>query len=76
MLKTVIQFRMESSERHGETEKFIFLRNSIELNCSMKKEEIASDPDRTAAFVQSYRYVSFSKLWEDSEYTTELGDLD
>jgi len=72
LLNAVTQFRKEGSERYGETEKLIFLRDGIELNHPVKNDKTASDSDRTVAFVQGHRYASFSKLRENPECTTEL----
>jgi hypothetical protein len=76
LLDAVTQFRKEGSERYGETEKVIFLRDDIELDYPVKNDKTASDSDRTVAFVQGHRYVSFSKLRKNPEYTTELEDSD
>jgi len=76
LLDAVTQFRKEDSERHGETEKVIFLRDGIELDRPVKNDETTSDSDRTVAFVQGHRYVSFSKLQGNPDYTTELEDSD
>lgn len=76
LLDAVIQFRKQDSERHGETEKVIFIQDGIELDHPVKNDKTASDSDRTVAFVQGHRYVSFSKLRENPEYTTELEDID
>ena len=76
LLDAVTQFRKEGSERYGETEKVIFLRDDIELDHPVKNDKTASDSDRTVAFVQGHRYVSFSKLRKNPEYTTELEDSD
>jgi hypothetical protein len=38
----------------------------------VKNHNTPRDSDRTVAFVQGHRYVSFSKLRENPEYTTEL----
>jgi len=76
LIDAVTQFRKEGSERYGETEKVIFLRDGIELNHPVKNDKTASDSDRTVAFVQGHRYVSFSKLQNNPEYTTELEDSD
>lgn len=51
LLDAVTQFRKEGSERYGETEKVIFLRDGIELNRPVKNDKTASDSDRTVAFV-------------------------
>ena len=75
LLDAVTQFRKEDSERHGETEKVIFLRDGIELDRPVKNDKTASDSDRTVAFVQGHRYVSFSELRENPEYTTQLEDV-
>lgn len=72
--EAVEQLREEGSERYGETQKVIFLQDGIELEYSVKNDKTASDSDRTVAFVQGHRYVSFSKLQESPEYTTELED--
>lgn len=64
--------REEESERYGETQKVIFLQEGIELDGAVKNDKTASDSDRRVAFVQGHRYVSFSKLQESPEYTTEL----
>ena len=50
----------------------IFLREGEELSQPIKNDKTASDSDRTVAFVQGHRYVSFSKLQQNPEYTTEL----
>ena len=76
LLEAVTQFRKESSERYGETEKVIFPQDSIELDHPVKNDKTASDSDRTVAFVQGHRYVSLSKLRENPEFTTELEDSD
>jgi len=52
LLDAVTQFRKEGSERHGETEKVIFLRDGIELDHTAKNDKTANDADRTVAFVQ------------------------
>jgi hypothetical protein len=72
LLETVKQLREEESERYGETQKVIFLQEGIELDGAVKNDKTASDSDRRVAFVQGHRYVSFSKLQESPEYTTEL----
>jgi hypothetical protein len=64
------------SERYGETEKVIFLQEGIELDRPVENDKTASDSDRTVAFVQGHRYVSFSKLQQNPEYTTELEETD
>jgi hypothetical protein len=76
LLDAVTQFRENSSERHGETEKVIFLQGGIGLDRPVKNDKTASDSDRTVAFVQGHRYVSLSKLRKNPEYTTELEDTD
>ena len=76
LLDAVRQFRKEESERYGETEKVIFLQDGIELDRPVKNNKTASDSDRTVAFVQGHRYVSFSKLQDGPEHTTELEDSD
>lgn len=76
LLDTVQKLRDTGSERYGETEKIIFLQDGIELNQRAENDKTASDSDRTVAFVQGHRYVSFSKLQENPKYTTELEDSD
>ena len=41
---------------------------------AMKNDKTASDSDRTVAFIQGHRHVSFSKLRKSTEYTIELED--
>ncbi len=72
LLDAVEQLHAEGSERYGDTEKVIFLREGEELSQPIKNDKTASDSDRTVAFVQGHRYVSFSKLQQNPEYTTEL----
>jgi len=72
LLDAVEQLHAEGSERYGDTEKVIFLREGQKLSQPIKNDKTASDSDRTVAFVQGHRYVSFSKLQENPEYTTEL----
>lgn len=72
LLEAVNQLDEEDSERYGETEKVIFLRDGIELDRPVENDKTASDSDRTVAFVQGHRYVSYSKLRENLTYTTEL----
>ncbi len=74
--EAVEQLREEKSERYGETQKVVFLRDGEELDRPVKNDKTASGSDRTVAFVQGHRYVSFSKLRENPEYTTELEDSD
>ncbi|MDS0255936.1 hypothetical protein [Haloarcula argentinensis] len=76
LLDAVTQFRKKGAERYGETEKVIFLQDGIELDHPVTNDKTASDSDRTVAFVQGHRYVSFSKLRESPEYTTELEESD
>ena len=76
LLDTVATLRNMGSERYGETEKVIFLQEGIELDRPVENDKTASDSDRTVAFVQGHRYVSFSKLQQNPEYTTELEELD
>ncbi|WP_158855030.1 hypothetical protein [Halorhabdus sp. CUG00001] len=76
LLDAVTQFRKEESERYGETEKVIFLQDGIKLDHPVKNDKTASDSDRTVAFVQGHRYVSFSKLRGNPDYTSELEDSD
>jgi len=76
LLDTVATLRNMGSERYGETEKVIFLQEGIELERPVENDKTASDSDRTVAFVQGHRYVSFSKLQQNPEYTTELEELD
>jgi len=54
----------------------VFLWDGEELDRQVKNNKTASGSDRTVAFVQGQRYVSFSKLRENPEYTTELEDSD
>ena len=61
-------------ERYGEAEKVIFLQDGIELDYPVRNDKTASDSDRTVAFVQGHRYVSFKKLRGNPDYTTELED--
>jgi len=42
----------------------------------VKNDKTASDSDRTVSFVQGHRYVPFSKLRANPDYTTELEDSD
>jgi len=72
LLSAVEQLHIEGSERYGETQKVIFLDDGIELDRPVENDKTASDSDRTVAFVQGHRYVSFSKLQDNPEYTTEL----
>jgi hypothetical protein len=74
LLEAVTKLRSRGSERHGEMEKVIFLDEGIELGSPVKNDKTASDSDRTIAFVQGHRYVSFSKLRENPKFTTELED--
>jgi hypothetical protein len=74
LLEAVAQLREEGSERYGETQKVIFLQDGIELRHAVENDKTASDSDRTVAFVQGHRYVSFSKLQEEPSYTSELED--
>lgn len=74
LLAAVEHFHREDSERYGETEKVIFLRDGEELEHPVKNDKTASDSDRTVAFVQGHRYVSFSKLKQSPNYTSELED--
>lgn len=74
LLAAVEHFHSEVSERYGETEKVIFLRDGEELEHPVKNDKTASDSDRTVAFVQGHRYVSFSKLKQNPNYTSELED--
>lgn len=76
LIEAVTQFRKEGSERHGEAQKVIFLQDGIELDRSVENDKTASDSDRTVAFVQGHRYVSFSELQENPKYTTELESTD
>jgi spore cortex formation protein SpoVR/YcgB (stage V sporulation) len=76
LLDTVATLRNMGSERYGETEKVIFLQEGIELDRPVENDKTASDSDRTVAFVQGHRYVSFSKLQQNPEYTTELEETD
>jgi len=70
--RAVEQLHDEGSERYGETQKVIFLEDGIELNSSIENDKTASDSDRTVAFVQGHRYVSFSKLQQNPEFKTDL----
>ena len=72
LLEAVTNFRKEGSERYGEREKVIFLQDDVEIDHPVENDKTASDSDRTVAFVQGHRYVSFSKLRENPAYTTEL----
>ncbi|MBX0297067.1 hypothetical protein EGH23_19500 [Halomicroarcula sp. F27] len=72
LLAAVTQFQEDGSERHGETEKVIFLDDDIEIDRPVTNNKTASDSNRTVAFVQGHRYVSFSTLQTNPEYTTEL----
>lgn len=72
LLSAVEGLRRDDSERYGETQKVIFLRDGIELDRAIVNDKTASDSDRTVAFVQGHRYVSLSKLRESPEHTTEL----
>lgn len=76
LFDAVTRFRKEGSERHGETEKVVFLQDGIELDRSVRNDKTASDSNRAVAFVQGHRYVSFAKLRENPVYTTELEDSD
>lgn len=76
LLDTVATLRNMGSERYGETEKVIFLQEGIELDRPVENDKTASDSDRTVAFVQGHRYVSFSKLQQNPKYTTELEETD
>ena len=76
LLEAVTQFRKEGAERYGETEKVIFLQDDIDLDRSVENDKTASDSDRTVAFVQGHRYVSFSELRMNPKYTTELERTD
>jgi len=49
---------------------------TFQLNSRIKNDKTANDSARTVAFVRGHRYVSFSKLRENPEYTTELEDSD
>lgn len=74
-LHKAIQVLYESdSERFGEAQKVIFLKKGFELDRPITNDKTASDSERTVAFVQGHRYVSFSKLQDKPEYTTELED--
>jgi hypothetical protein len=53
-----------------------FLRDGIEPYHPVKNDKTARDSDRTVAFVQGHRYVSFSELRENPDYKTELEDSD
>lgn len=75
LLDVVDQLREEKSERYGETQKVIFLRDGKELNQAVENDKTATESDRTVAFVQGHRYVSFSKLQNSPKYTTELEEL-
>lgn len=75
LLKAVEQFHEEGSERYDETQKVIFLQEGIELNHPVENDKTASDSDRTVAFVQGHRYVSFSELQENPTNTTELEEM-
>lgn len=72
LLEAVRQFRREGSERYSETQKVIFLQDGIDLERPIKNDKIASDSERTVAFVQGHRCVSLSKLRTNPEYTTAL----
>lgn len=72
LLDAVNQLHQEGAERYGEMQKVIFLGEGEELTSPVKNDKTATDSDRTVAFVQGHRYVSFSKLQESPEYTTEL----
>ncbi|MFC4407907.1 hypothetical protein [Haloarchaeobius iranensis] len=76
LLDAVEQFREQNAERYGETEKVLFLEEGIELDRPVVNDKTARDSDRRVAFVQGHRYVSFSKLRENPEYTTALEDGD
>lgn len=70
--ETVKRLRKADSQRYGETQKVIFLQDDAELDHQVTNDKTASDSDRTVAFVQGHRYVSFSELEEGPQYTTEL----
>ena len=72
LLKTVELLKTNSSERHGETEKVLFLEEDLELDRAIRNDKTASDSDRTVAFVQGHRYVSLSALRENPTRTTVL----
>lgn len=76
LLDAVLKMREDDLERYGETEKVIFLQDGIELDHPVENDKTASDSDRTVAFVQGHRYVSFSKLQANPEYTTQLEESD
>lgn len=76
LLSAVEHMHKVGSERYGDTEKVIFLQDGIELEHPIQNDKTASDSDRTIAFVRGHRYVSFSELRENPEYTTELEDSD
>lgn len=76
LLEAVKQMNSDGLERYGETQKVIFLQDGIGLDHPVVNDKTASDSDRTVAFVQGHRYVSYSKLREGPEYTSVLEDSD
>jgi hypothetical protein len=76
-LLAAIRFMYENdSDRFDEVQKVMFLEDGFQLNSPVKNDKTASDSNRTVAFVRGHRYVSFSKLRGNPEYTTELEDSD
>ncbi|WP_084157177.1 hypothetical protein [Haladaptatus cibarius] len=61
-------------ERYGERQQVLFLADDLELSQSVRNDKTASESDRTVAFVQGHRYVSFSDLQAEPATTTELED--
>lgn len=76
LLEVVAELRAAESERYGEAEKVLFLEEGVELEAPIPNDKTASDSDRTLAFVQGHRYVSFAGLTAEPDATTALEGSD
>lgn len=72
LLEAVDRMWENESERHGDTQKVLFLEPDLDLDRAVQNDKTASDSNRTVAFVQGHRYVSLSTLQERPRHTTEL----
>jgi hypothetical protein len=70
----VEQLDASDSERHGQTQKVLFLGEEKQLEGPISNDKTAEDSDQRVAFVYGHRYVSLTDLLEEPSTTTGLED--